>query len=94
MCDGTGNCEHLLQAELKRKKSITTYWSVISGLVALLITIVIFYANSLNAMEQVKDHETRIRYVEKTVITTEASLNEINRRLTIIDNKLDRSLSK
>ena len=94
MCNSSSTCAELANLETKRRKSITTYWSVISGLVALLITLVIFYANSLNAMEQVKDHETRIRYVEKSVTATETSLTEINRRLTIIDTKLDRSLNK
>lgn len=94
MCNVSEHCEELAKIELKRKKSITTYWSVISGLVALLITLVIFYANSLNAMEQVKDHEARIRYMEKSVTATETSLVEINRRLTIMDTKLDRSLNR
>ena len=94
MCTDSVNCSIVSQVEHKRKKDITRYWSIISGLVALLITIVIFYANSLNAMEQVKDHEVRIRSIERSVISTEASLTEINRRLTSIDNKLDRSMLK
>lgn len=90
MCEGNEKCERLTQLEQRRKKDFTKYWSVISGLVALLITIVIFYANSLHAMDQVHDHEIRIRNIEKSVIATETTLKEINRRLTSIDTKLER----
>lgn len=92
MCTDVSSCDEMKHLEHKHKTDITKYWSIISGLVALLITLVIFYANSLHAMDQVKDHEQRLRSVERVIISNETLLKEIAKDLTNINNKLDKYL--
>lgn len=92
MCDKAKDCGEIRKLEEERKSAITRYWSVISGLVALLITIVVFYANTTNAMEQVRDHEQRLRILEHTAASSEALLNRISERIMSIDNKLDKHI--
>ena len=92
MCDKAKDCGEIRKLEEERKSAITSYWSVISGLVALLITIVVFYANTTNAMEQVRDHEQRLRILEHTAASSEALLNRISERIVSIDNKLDKHI--
>lgn len=94
MCIQAGNCEEVKQVKDQRRSDITKYWSVISGLVALLITIVVFYANATNAMERVQDHEARIRVLEKTIISSETLLKQISSRVLEIDNKLDKHIER
>ena len=92
MCDKAKDCGEIRKLAEERKSAITSYWSVISGLVALLITIVVFYANTTNAMEQVRDHEQRLRILEHTAASSEALLNRISERIMSIDNKLDKHI--
>jgi hypothetical protein len=94
MCTEVGACEEMKHLETKHKTDITKYWSIISGLVALVITLVIFYANSLHAMDQVKDHEQRIRSMEKTIVSNETLLKEIAKEVATMNTKLDRYIEK
>ena len=94
MCTDVETCEELKHCEIKHKTDITKYWSIISGLIALLITVVIFYANSLHAMDQVRDHEQRIRNVEHVMISNETLLKEISKNMQNLSNKIDKYMSK
>lgn len=92
MCTQSDTCEEVTRLKVDRRSSITRYWSVISGLVALLITLVAFYANTVNAMDQVRDHEQRLRELERVVISSEALLQRISSRIIEIDGKLDKHI--
>lgn len=94
MCSDVKACDEVKHLETKHKTDITKYWSIISGLVALLITLVIFYANSLHAIDQVQDHEQRIRSIEKTVTSTEILLKEIAKDVGNIGTKLDKYIER
>lgn len=90
MCTEVEMCDEVKHLETKHKTDITRYWSIISGLLALVVTLVIFYANSLHAMDQVKDHEQRIRAIEKVMASNETLLREISKDLTSMNAKLDK----
>lgn len=93
MCENVQNCTFVREARSKSEKPvIVSYWSVISGLIAVIVTIVVFYANTISANEQVKDHENRLRTIEKTVTSTEVLLQHISKQVTSIDNKLDKHI--
>lgn len=94
MCTESQRCEHVQQLVDEKRISVTKYWSVISGLVALLITIIVFYANTTNAMQQVNDHETRLRTLERSIIRTETLLEKISDNVTEIDVKLDKHIDR
>lgn len=94
MCTKAGECAEVQQVKNQRRSDITKYWSVISGLVALLVTLVVFYANVTNAMEQVHDHEARIRVLEKTIISSETLLKQISNRVMEIDSKIDKHIER
>lgn len=94
MCTESQRCEHVQQLVDEKRLSVTKYWSVISGLVALLITIIVFYANTTNAMQQVTDHETRLRTLERSIIRTETLLEKISDNVTEIDVKLDKHIDR
>lgn len=94
MCTESQRCEHVQQLVDEKRISVTKYWSVISGLVALLITIIVFYANTTNAMNQVNDHEIRIRTLEKSIIRTETLLEKISDNVGDIDSKLDKHIDR
>ena len=94
MCTESQRCEHVQQLVDEKRLSVTKYWSVISGLVALLITIIVFYANTTNAMNQVNDHEIRLRTLEKSIIRTETLLEKISDNVGDIDAKLDKHIDR
>lgn len=94
MCTKEQQCEHVQKLTAEKQNSITRYWSVISGLVAVLITIVVFYANTTNAMQQVNDHEQRLRAVEKSIVSTETLLQRISDQVKEVDNKLDQHIDR
>ena len=94
MCTESQRCEHVQQLVDEKRLSVTKYWSVISGLVALLITIIVFYANTTNAMNQVNDHETRLRTIERSIIRTETLLDKISDSVSEIDVKLDKHIDR
>ena len=94
MCNNANECLEVKNIKNQRQSDITKYWSVISGLVALIITLVVFYANTTNAMDQVRDHETRIRVLERTIVSSETLLKQISNRIIEIDSKLDKHIDR
>lgn len=94
MCNNANECLEVKNIKNQRQSDITKYWSVISGLVALVITIIVFYANTTNAMNQVNDHEIRLRTLEKSIIRTETLLEKISDNVGDIDAKLDKHIDR
>lgn len=92
MCTQSSNCEEIHKLKEEKSNDLTKYWAVISGLVGLLITLVVFYANTSAAMDQVRDHEQRIRIMERTMTSSETLLKQISERVMEIDSKLDKHI--
>lgn len=94
MCTSAKDCNVCKELETKYKSSIAKYWSVISGLLALIVTIVVFYANTIHATDMVTEHEQRIRALEKLAAEDTTLLKEIKTHMTRIDDKIDKVLYK
>lgn len=93
MCTNAETCEVCKNIKDQHKDAIVKYWGVISGLTVLVITLVIFYAETSSATTQVKEHELRIRALEKIAAENQALLNRIESQNTRIEDKLDKHLT-
>ena len=80
--------------ERKHKDAIVKYWSVISGMGALIVTLILFYANTTHATAQVKEHESRIRALETATVENTAVLREIKAHVVRTENKFDTYITK
>ena len=94
MCDQQADCEVCQGLKKKHRDTVVKYWGVISGMVALLITIILFYGNTIHANHQVAEHETRIRDLEKIATEDVTTLKAINNRIERMETKLDKLLYK
>ena len=61
---------------------------------ALIVTMILFYANTTHATAQVHEHETRIRSLETTTVETSAVLKEIKEHVVRTENKIDTYISR
>lgn len=94
MCKNAEGCEVCKDLEKRHRDSIVKYWGVISGMAALIVTMILFYANTTHATAQVQEHETRIRSLEKTTVETSAVLKEIKEHVVRTENKIDTYISR
>lgn len=94
MCTESETCEACNNLRQEHKDSLVKYWGVISGLAVLVITLVIFYAETSNATTQVKEHELRIRALEKIAVENQTLLSEIRSQNLRIEDKLDKHIDR
>ena len=94
MCKEANECEVCKGLEKKHHDSIVKYWGVISGMGALIITMILFYANTTHATAQVREHELRIRSLEQSTTETSAVLKEIKEHVVRTETKLDTYITK
>ena len=94
MCDEASNCEVCNGLRKKHHDTVVKYWGVISGMAALIITIILFYANTTHATHQVIEHEGRIRDLERIATEDVTTLKAINNRIERMETKLDKLLYK
>ena len=92
MCEQATECEVCKGLEKKHHDTIVKYWGVISGMAALIITIILFYANTIHATNQVTEHESRIRDLERIATEDVTTLKLINTRIERIETKVDKIL--
>ncbi len=92
MCEKETECEVCKGLEKKHRDTIVKYWGVISGMAALIITIILFYANTTHATHQVTEHESRIRELERTAVENSTMMKEIKAHTERIETKIDKML--
>lgn len=94
MCKNAKDCNVCKELEKRHRDSLVKYWGVISGMGALIVTMILFYANTTHANHQVQEHEIRIRSLETTTTETRAVLKEIKEHVVRTETKLDTYISK
>jgi hypothetical protein len=94
MCNDAERCDVCKELKKRHRDSLVKYWGVISGMCALIITMILFYANTTHATAQVHEHESRIRNLETATVETSAVLKEIKEHVVRTENKIDTYIYK
>lgn len=94
MCKDAESCDVCKELKKRHRDSLVKYWGIISGMCALIVTMILFYANTTHATVQVHEHESRIRNLETATVETSAVLREIKEHVVRTENKIDTYIYK